>query len=79
MRRSPKYQEVSMLKAILINTHIQSWILIGWQVTNQPIKSHIGKSLVTNMDLSMCYFLLVHALGPLYYQVINCRVIEYTN
>ena len=44
------YQEFSMLKSILVNKDIQTWRLIGWQHSRQPMRSHVRKSLLTNVS-----------------------------
>ena len=43
------YQEMSMLKSMLVNNDIQTWHLIGWQHSCQPIRSHVRKSLLWNL------------------------------
>ena len=36
---------------MLVNKDFQTWHLIGWQHSHQPIRSHVRKSLLTNMEL----------------------------
>ena len=42
-----------MLKSMLVNKDFQTWHLIGWQHSRQPIKSHIRKPLLTDMEFNM--------------------------
>ena len=42
-----------MLKYMLVTKDIQTWLLIGWQGRHQPIRSHVIKSLLTNIDFNM--------------------------
>ena len=51
--RGLRYQEISMLKPTLVNNDFQTWHLIGWQHNRQPIRSHVRKSLLTNMEFNM--------------------------
>ena len=44
---------ISMLKSMLVNKNFQTWHMIGWQHSHQPIKSHVRKSLLTNMEFNM--------------------------
>ena len=37
----------------IANTDFQIWHLISWQHSCQPIRSHVRKSLLTNMDFNM--------------------------
>ena len=41
-------KKISMLKSML-----QTWHLIGWQHSHQPIRSHVSKSLLSNMEFNM--------------------------
>ena len=43
-----KILSLFLLKSILVNTDFQTWFLIGWQHSHQPIRTHIRKSLLTN-------------------------------
>ena len=47
------YYEISMIKSMLANKDFQTWHLIGWQYKRQPIRRHVKKSLLTNMDFNM--------------------------
>ena len=47
--RSLDYQEIAML----VIKNFQTQLLIGWQRIRQPIRSHVGKYLLTNMDIHM--------------------------
>ena len=47
------YQEISILKSMLVNIDFQTSHLIGWQHCRQPIRSHVRKSLLTNMEFNM--------------------------
>ena len=38
-----------MLKSMLVK-HFRTWLLIGWQHNHQPIKSHVRKSLLINLE-----------------------------
>ena len=42
-----------MLKSLLVNKDFQTWHLIGWQRSRQPIRSHVRKSLSTDMNFNM--------------------------
>ena len=44
---------IPMLKPILVNKDLQTWHLIGWQHGCQPIRSHVRKSVLTNMEFNM--------------------------
>ena len=46
------YYEISMLKSMLVDKDFQTWHLIGWQHSWQPIRSHVRKPLLTNMDFT---------------------------
>ena len=35
---------------MVVNKDLQNWRLIGWQQSRQRIKSHVKKSLLTNME-----------------------------
>ena len=39
-----------MLKSMLFDKDFQTWHLIGWQHSRQPIRSHVRKSLLTDME-----------------------------
>ena len=52
------YWEISMLKSMSVNKDFQTWHLIGWQHSCQPIRSHVRKSLLTNMEFNMDFSLL---------------------
>ena len=47
-----------MLKSMLFNKDFQTWHLIGWQHSRQPIRSHVRKSLLTNMEFNMDFCLV---------------------
>ena len=47
------YWEIYMLKSKLVEKDFQTWSLIGWQHSRQPIRSHVRISLLTNMDFKM--------------------------
>ena len=47
------YYEMSILKSILVSKDFQTWHLIGWQHSRQPIRSHVRKCLLTNMEFNM--------------------------
>ena len=47
------YKEISMLKSMLINKEFQTWHLIGWQQSRQPIRSHVRKPLLTYMEFNI--------------------------
>ena len=51
--RSLRYVQISMLKSMLANKYFQTWHLIGWQHSRQPIKSHVRKPLSTDMEFNM--------------------------
>ena len=36
-----------------VNQNFQTWLLFGWQHTCQPIRSHVRKSLLNNMDFNI--------------------------
>ena len=42
-----------MLQSVQFNKNFQTWLLIGWQLCYQPIRCHVRKSLLTNMDFDM--------------------------
>ena len=37
---------------MLVNKYFQIWPLIGWQDSHQPIRNHVRKSYLTNMDFT---------------------------
>ena len=37
---------------MLVNKDFQTWHLMGWQHSCQPIRSHVRKSLLTNLELT---------------------------
>ena len=39
-------RNVACFKSMLVNKNFQSWLLIGWQHSCQPIRSHVCKSLL---------------------------------
>ena len=55
--------EISMLKSLLVNKDFQTWHLIGWQHSRQPIRSHVRKSLLTNMEFNMDFCLVTPSPG----------------
>ena len=44
-----------------INKNFQTWLLNGWQQSPQPIRSDVGKSLLTNINLNTSILLII---GP---------------
>ena len=40
---------IPMLKSMLVNKDFQTWHLIGWLHSRQPIRSHVRKSLLTKI------------------------------
>ena len=42
------YLEMSMLQSMQVNTDFQTWHLIDWQQSRQPIRSHVRKSLLND-------------------------------
>ena len=49
----PRLLKIFMLKSMLINKNFQTWLLIGWQHSRQPIRSHVRKFVLNNMDFNM--------------------------
>ena len=47
------YYEIFMLTSMLVNKKVQPWHLTGWRLTRQAIKSHIRKSMLTNIHFDM--------------------------
>ena len=47
-----------MVKSMLANKDFQTWHLIGWQHSRQPIRSHVRKSLLINMEFNMDFCLV---------------------
>ena len=41
------------LKSVFVYKDFQTWHLIGWQHHRQPIRSHVRKSLLTNIEFNM--------------------------
>ena len=54
-----------MLKSMLVKKDFQTCHLIGWQHSRQPIRSHVKKSLLTNMEFNMDFtvYLVTQARG----------------
>ena len=52
-----------MLKSMLVNKDFQTWHLIGWQHSRQPIRSHVRKALLTNMEFNMGFGLVTRSPG----------------
>ena len=50
--RGPDSREIF----VLVNNRFQIWFLTVWHHSRQPIRSHVRKSLLTNMDLNMFFF-----------------------
>ena len=46
-------KKLPKLTPILLARNFQTWLVIGWQHSCQPIKSHVRKSLLIYMDLNM--------------------------
>ena len=44
---------VKILVTLLVNKDFQTWHLIGWQQSCQPIRCHVRKSLLINMEFNM--------------------------
>ena len=47
----PSYWENSTWKHMLVNKNFQIWLLIGWRLYRQPVRSHVWKYLLTSMHL----------------------------
>ena len=41
-----------MLNSMSVNKDFQTWFLIGWQQSRQPIRSHVRKSMLTYKDFN---------------------------
>ena len=48
---------VKFQNSMLVNRDFQTWHLIGWQHSRQPIRSHVRKSLLTNMEFKHGFYL----------------------
>ena len=48
---------------MLDNKDFTTWHLIGWQHSHQPIRSHVRKSLLTNMEFNMDFYLVTPSPG----------------
>ena len=42
-----------MLKSMLVNKDFQTWHLIDWQHSRQPIRGHVRTSLLINKEFNM--------------------------
>ena len=49
----PVHLEMSMLKSMIVNKDFQSRNLNVWQHRRQPIRSHLKKSMLVNMDVNI--------------------------
>ena len=49
------YLKLSMLKSMLFGKASQTWPQIGWQQSQQPIRSRIRKSSLTNINFNMAF------------------------
>ena len=56
------YREISMSKCMLVNKDFQTWHLIGWHHSRQPIRSHVRKSLLISMEFTT--WILLSNPGP---------------
>ena len=54
--------EIFMFTAMLVNQNFPSWLLIGWQHSCQPIRSHVCKSCKLKWILTWL-FLVIQAPG----------------
>ena len=52
-----------VLKSMLVNKDFQTWLLIGWQHSCQPIRTHVRKSLLMYIYFNMYVFLVIQAPG----------------
>ena len=50
-----------MLQYILSNNDFQTWLVVGWQHSRQPIRSFVRKSLLIIMGFSMGFGLVIQA------------------
>ena len=55
---------VFMLKSMLISKDFQTWRLIGWQHSRQPIRSIVRKSLLTYMGFNVLTWILLSNPSP---------------
>ena len=39
--------------SMFVSKDVQTWHLIGWQHNRQPIRGHVRKSLLSNMEFNM--------------------------
>ena len=54
---------------MLVNNDFQTWHLIGWQHSCQPIRSHVRKSSITKMtkmEFVMDFYLVIPSPGPVF-------------
>ena len=56
---SKDFTKISMLKSVIRNKDLQTWILVGWQHSCQPIRSLVKKSLLTTMILFFCFVISI--------------------
>ena len=48
--RELDYEEIPMLESMAVKKDFQTWHRIGWQHSRQPIRSHVWKSLWTDIE-----------------------------
>ena len=54
---------------MLVNSDFQTWHLIGWQHSRQPIRSHVRKYLLTNMEFN--FYKVILAPRVIYHARMN--------
>ena len=52
-----RYYGIAISIYMLANKDFQTWHLIGWKYSRQPNRSHVKKSLLTNMEFNMDFTL----------------------
>ena len=45
--------KMSMLKSISVDKNFQTWLLIGWKHSGQPVRSYVRKYVLTTMDINI--------------------------
>ena len=55
--RGLHFWEFPILNSMLVNKDYQTCHLNGWQHSHQPIRNHVRKSLLTNMEFNMDFTL----------------------
>ena len=63
LREGVGYQDIPMINSMLINKDFQNCLLIGWQHSRQPIRSHVRKFLLSNMDFNVIHLLVIRVPG----------------